>query len=167
MFLNYRNLGSVAIPDGGEQDQPESGDAEERAQDSNLEKPQRVQAILEARESELSQHLRNHEDLVVEAVPDEMDEACHATERELAIRNLEHISDQLEDVEAALRRIEDGTYGICLHCEGDIGRKRLEAVPWAEFRIRCQEAADRLCAEAPDQEAGGFDGFMAARASVI
>ena len=108
--------------------------------------PNGFRAILEASEPELSQHLRNHEDLVVEVVPDEMDEACHTAERELAIRNLEHISDQLEDVEAALRRIEDGTYGICLHCGGDIGRERLEAVPWAAFSIRCQEAADRLCA---------------------
>jgi len=124
-------------------------------------------AILEARESELSQHLRNREGLVVEAVPDGLEEAWLAAEREFAIRNLEHISGLLEDVQAALRRIEDGTYGICLHCEGDIGRKRLEAVPWAAFCIRCQEAADRLCAEAPDQEAGGFDGLMAARASVI
>ena len=129
--------------------------------------PNGFRAILEARESELSQHLRNREGLIVMAVPDELDEACHAAEREFAIRNLDHMSGLLKDVEAALRRIEEGTYGICLHCEGDIGRKRLEAVPWAAFCIRCQEAADRLCAEAPDQEAEGFDGFMAARASVI
>ena len=129
--------------------------------------PNGFKAILEARESELSQHLRNHADLVVKAVPDGLEEACNAGQRELAIRNLEYMSGLLEDVQAALRRIEDGTYGICLHCEGDIGRKRLEAVPWAAFCIRCQEAADRLCAEAPDQEAEGFDGIMAARASVI
>ena len=129
--------------------------------------PKGFRAILEARESELSRHLRNREGLIVMAVPDELDEACHAAEREFAIRNLGHMSGLLKDVQAALRRIEDGTYGICLHCEGDIGRKRLEAVPWAAFCIRCQEAADRLCAEAPDQEAEGFDGFMAARASVI
>ena len=110
--------------------------------------PNGFRANLEASESELSQHLRNHEDLVVEAVPDEMDEACHTAERELAIRNLEShlMSGLLKDVQTALRRIEDGTYGICLHCGGDIGRERLEAVPWAAFSIRCQEAADRLCA---------------------
>ena len=130
-------------------------------------KPNGFRAILEARESELSQHLRNREGLIVMAVPDELDEAFHAAEREFAIRNLGRMSGLLKDVQAALRRIEERTYGICLHCEGDIGRKRLEAVPWAAFCIRCQETADRLCAEAPDQEAEGFDGFMAARASVI
>ena len=129
--------------------------------------PNGFRAILEARESELSQHLRNREGLIVMAVPDELDEACHAAEREFAIRNLGHMSGLLKDVEAALRRIEEGTYGICLHCQGDIGRKRLEAVPWASFCIRCQEAADRLREKALAEEAGGFDGFMAARASVI
>ena len=33
--------------------------------------------------------------------------------------------------------------GICLHCEEDIKIKRLDAVPWAKFCIKCQEAADR------------------------
>ena len=37
----------------------------------------------------------------------------------------------------------DGSYGVCLHCEEDIKPKRLEAVPWAPYCIRCQEAADR------------------------
>ena len=60
--------------------------------------PTGFRAILEARESDLSQHLRNHNDLVFEAVPDEMDEACHAAERELAIRNLDHMSGLLKDV---------------------------------------------------------------------
>ena len=129
--------------------------------------PNWFRAILEASESGLSQHLRNREGLVVEAVPDGLEEAWLAAEREFAIRNLGHMSGLLKDVQAALRRIEDGTYGICLHCEGDIGRIRLEAVPWAAFCIQCQEAADRPCADAPDQQTGGFDRFMAAQASVI
>ena len=100
----------------------------------------RFRAILEARELELSRHLRNREGLVVMAVPDGLDEACHAVNRELAIRNLDHMSGLLKDVEAALRRIEDGICGICLHCEGDIGRKRLEAVLW----LHCVSGVRRL-----------------------
>ena len=37
----------------------------------------------------------------------------------------------------------DGSYGVCLHCEEDIKPKRLDAVPWTKYCIRCQEAADR------------------------
>jgi len=46
-------------------------------------------------------------------------------------------------VRAALRRIDEGTFGVCLHCEEDISPKRLAAVPWTPFCIQCQEIADR------------------------
>ena len=42
-----------------------------------------------------------------------------------------------------LRRIDEGSFGVCLHCEEDISPKRLAAVPWTAFCIRCQEVADR------------------------
>ena len=44
---------------------------------------------------------------------------------------------------ASLARMADGSYGICLHCEEEIKPKRLDAVPWTKYCIRCQEAADR------------------------
>jgi DnaK suppressor protein len=46
-------------------------------------------------------------------------------------------------IEAALRRIAEGTYGVCVTCADDIPRKRLEAVPWADYCLRCQEIAER------------------------
>ena len=41
------------------------------------------------------------------------------------------------------RRIDEGNFGVCLHCEEDISPKRLAAVPWAPYCIQCQEQADR------------------------
>jgi DnaK suppressor protein len=46
-------------------------------------------------------------------------------------------------IEAALRRIAEGTYGICVTCPDDIPRKRLEALPWTDCCLRCQEIAER------------------------
>jgi DnaK suppressor protein len=46
-------------------------------------------------------------------------------------------------VRGALRRIDEGVFGVCLHCEEDINPKRLNAVPWTPFCIQCQELADR------------------------
>jgi DnaK suppressor protein len=46
-------------------------------------------------------------------------------------------------IEAALRRIADGTFGKCVACAGDIPRKRLEALPWTDCCLRCQEIAER------------------------
>jgi DnaK suppressor protein len=87
--------------------------------------------------------LRTREGIAIEKSPAALDEVQHAAERELAIRNLDRESHLLRNVRAALQRIEDGSYGICLHCEEEISQKRLEAVPWAPYCIRCQEIADR------------------------
>src|SRR5579885_3586388 len=103
----------------------------------------RYKEILEAKQAELAQVLRNREAITIEKSPDALDEVQHAAERELAIRNLDRESNLLRNVRAALRRIDEGTYGVCLHCEEDISPKRLAAVPWTAFCIQCQEIADR------------------------
>jgi DnaK suppressor protein len=103
--------------------------------------------MLEAKQAELEQFIRNREGITIEKSPDALDEVQHAAERELAIRNLDRESNLLRNVRAALRRVEDGSYGVCLHCEEDINPKRLNAVPWAPFCIQCQEQYDKNRAE--------------------
>lgn len=104
--------------------------------------------ILETKQAELEQVIRNREAITIEKSPDALDEVQHAAERELAIRNLDRESNLLRNVRAALRRIDEGTFSVCLHCEEDISPKRLNAVPWAPFCIQCQEQADRNKEEA-------------------
>jgi DnaK suppressor protein len=45
----------------------------------------------------------------------------------------------LREVEEAMARVQEGTYGICQECEEPISPKRLQALPWAKFCVRCQE----------------------------
>jgi DnaK suppressor protein len=45
--------------------------------------------------------------------------------------------------EVALRRISEGTFGECASCAAAINHKRLEAVPWAQYCIACQEKLER------------------------
>jgi DnaK suppressor protein len=85
----------------------------------------------------------NRETIAVERSADEMDQTGRSTEREFAILGLNRRSELLHNVRAALRCIEDGTFGTCTNCEGTIGRNRLVAVPWTPFCMRCQEAVDR------------------------
>jgi DnaK suppressor protein len=98
---------------------------------------------LENKQAELAQVLRNREGITIEKSPDALDEVQNAAERELAIRNLDRESNLLRNVRAALARIDEGTFGVCLHCEEDISIKRLNAVPWAPYCIQCQEIADK------------------------
>jgi len=103
----------------------------------------KYKAMLEAKQAELSAGLRNREDIAIEKTPDAIDEVQLAGERELAIRNLDRESNLLRSVKGALVRVADGSYGVCMHCEEDIKPKRLDAVPWTKYCIKCQEAADR------------------------
>jgi len=99
--------------------------------------------ILENKQDELERIVRNRDAITIEKSADALDEVQHAAERELAIRNLDRESHLLRNVRSALRRLADGSFGTCLHCEEEISPKRLAAVPWAAFCIQCQEQADR------------------------
>ena len=63
-----------------------------------------------------------------------MEYAAH--ERDLALYEKNH--DQLAQIDAALKRIDAGTYGVCENCGKEIHRARLEALPYATLCISCQ-----------------------------
>jgi DnaK suppressor protein len=109
-----------------------------------------VQEILERKQAELMGGLRNRDGIAIEKSADQMDEIQYATERDLAIRNVDRESTLLRQVKAALRRIQNGTFGTCVDCEETISPKRLTAVPWATRCINCQEATDREGQEPED-----------------
>ena len=45
----------------------------------------------------------------------------------------------LREISGALRRIDQGNFGVCLECDEPISPKRLDAVPWARYCVSCQE----------------------------
>jgi DnaK suppressor protein len=65
------------------------------------------------------------------------DSAQVAAEQGEARAHAASLRDQLKDVEAALAKIEDGTYGTCESCQGPIGEARLAAIPTARVCIQC------------------------------
>ena len=66
----------------------------------------------------------------------------------------------LREVSDALHHIDTGHYGICLECEEPISPKRLDAVPWARYCVRCQE---RIAARIADGESVDEDEYEAAK----
>jgi DnaK suppressor protein len=62
-------------------------------------------------------------------------------QRDLALRD--HNEQHLAAVEAALARLDDGTYGACLRCGRPIAPERLDALPWAAHCIDCQRIVGR------------------------
>lgn len=106
-------------------------------------------ALLE-RQSELISQVQDHFGTSLEITKQSMDELSNYDnhpgdmgtemfEREKDIALNEHAEKELQDINAALHAIADGTYGICSECGKDIPFERLEAIPTAD---RCFEHAE-------------------------
>jgi DnaK suppressor protein len=113
------------------------------ATSSRDEELSRVQILLKALATELERGIHHREAIAIEQSPDQLDEIQTASDRDLAISQIDRQSKQLRNVRAALRRIGDGRFGICEQCDEDIAPKRLAAIPWASLCIECQEAEER------------------------
>lgn len=106
-------------------------------------------AQLEARRRELEEQIGSlRRSLAAEAQYQEeegtvathpADEATELFGAEVDLTLLRELQEERSLVEAALERIERGTYGICVDCGQPIERERLETIPWAERCIRDQE----------------------------
>ncbi len=70
---------------------------------------------------------------------DAADHAVQSYQKELLFLQGTQGHVQLTQVRSALDRLEDGSFGECLHCGNMIGVKRLEALPWTPYCIDCQE----------------------------
>jgi len=82
--------------------------------------------------SELSSYDQHSADIATETFEREKDESI-----------LEQVQGELNDIDHALARIENGTYGTCEACGKPIGDPRLEAVPTARFCVEDQARAER------------------------
>jgi RNA polymerase-binding transcription factor DksA len=102
-----------------------------------------------ARRLALAQRLRREESDPVESSelskvdqhPAEL--GSETFERELELTTLTIVEGELKDIDDALRRLDDGTYGICEECGKPIDEARLEAVPWARYCVVDQARVER------------------------
>jgi len=76
--------------------------------------------------------------------PDITDRATLETDRSLELRTRDRERKLISKIDAALMRIEDGTYGFCEDTDEPIGVKRLEARPIATLSLEAQEKHERL-----------------------
>jgi DnaK suppressor protein len=97
-------------------------------------------AQLLAESSDTLQHLK--EESRIEA--DLTDRASLETERAIQLRTRARERRLISKIEAALHRIDDGTYGYCEETDEPIGIRRLEARPIATLSIEAQERHERM-----------------------
>ncbi|MFH1378860.1 MAG: TraR/DksA family transcriptional regulator [bacterium] len=75
-------------------------------------------------------------------VGDEADIASESIEKEMIFELNDNERLMLDSIEAALRKIENATFGQCDQCKKKIGKERLKAIPFARFCIQCQSRVE-------------------------
>lgn len=104
------------------------------------------QKLLTARGQIVNSGIMNDfEDLQIKSddLADEADLANSTINQQITFSIREKEMVKLRRIEAALARIEDGTYGLCIESGEEIEEKRLETQPWAEFCIEVAEEKER------------------------
>ena len=98
--------------------------------------------ILIAQLREHSNHVRDDQAAALElsddGVKDSMDLSVMDVNKELALRLGDRESQMVADIDQALLRIKEGSYGICARCNKPIDERRLEAIPTARYDAECQ-----------------------------
>ena len=89
-------------------------------------------------EAEMSSRERD-----LEATQDPADMAANAYTKELLISMSANDRGLLALIDEALHRIETGGFGECVNCGEPVPEKRLEAVPWARYCLKCQDLQER------------------------
>lgn len=102
--------------------------------------------LLEQKEALLKQVL-NQDDGIDELRDDQpadpLDMAGNTSSLELMTALGNHERAELEEIDGALEKIDDGSYGKCEDCEKEIAPARLEAIPTARFCVPCKEKQER------------------------
>jgi RNA polymerase-binding protein DksA len=111
--------------------------------------------LLEEERGRVQSAIKNLSDEHPGSVEDETDELATASDnhmgdlasvtvnREIDYSLGENSEQVLADIDAALKRIADGSYGTCTRCGKEIGEERLEAMPWAALCIDDARDAER------------------------
>ena len=115
----------------------------ERFRDLLLEEREHVQAALDNLHHENPGSLEDESGEETQFDNHLGDAATITFDREMASTLEDGEEARLKAIEAALRRIDNGTYGTCQRCGKDIAEERLEALPYAELCIDCKRLSER------------------------
>jgi DnaK suppressor protein len=82
-----------------------------------------------------------------DGVRDVADQSVKDVSQEIEYRLSERESQVIADIDQALLRIDEGTYGVCARCGKEIPERRLEAVPTARYDAECQSVVEQNAGE--------------------
>ena len=92
--------------------------------------------------------------LEIDSPQDAADRCVISMSKESLFERGSELRSLLRLIEAALHRMSDGSFGVCGACGGDIPDRRLQALPWTQFCIPCQEAIEKQMGASLSARAG-------------
>ena len=98
--------------------------------------------------AELAKTKHAEEETTEESTQDIADRAVSSYTREFLYSLNDTERSTIQQIDQALSRIEDGTYGLCLNCGTPMNERRLLAIPWSRHCLECQELAEKGLLEA-------------------
>src|SRR5436190_8830363 len=107
---------------------------------------ERFRTLLESRMAESQRVLTNAEQETranAARHADSADQAAAEYERQTLAHKADLARQTIRSLTNAVKRISQGTFGECAQCGAEIETKRLEAIPWARYCVRCQDAREQ------------------------
>ena len=108
---------------------------ENKMRDALVNQRQQLLAVVQTTQAQMAEKTGD--------LPDLSDRASEGFEDELAVGLMAIEAAQLEDIDFAISRIDDGSYGLCADCGRPVPRKRLEVLPFARRCLACEGESER------------------------
>ncbi len=104
-----------------------------------------IRLKLDAMRESLSRNVEDKRalDMLEPEVGDTIDQATQSLDKEILFELSDNERRMLGNIDASLRKMENGIYGICEHCKNPIEKKRLKALPSARYCLPCQSGSEK------------------------
>jgi DnaK suppressor protein len=108
---------------------------------------EKYRRLLEDKKAALSAEIAKtrsaEEETTEESTQDIADKAVSSYTREFLYSLTDGERSTLLQIDDAIARVDEATYGLCIHCGSLMTEKRLNAVPWAPYCLDCQELSEK------------------------
>lgn len=93
---------------------------------------------------EVNESLSTYREMGEEALPDISDVSATAYSRDVLLNLGENQRQKIRDIDAALERIANGEYGVCVRCEEEISPQRMRVRPFSRYCIECKTEIEKF-----------------------
>ncbi len=105
---------------------------------------QKKTEILKEAKEEIGKFIRGENKQMIETALDDGDWSVVDLNEDLNLQKLTVHKKNLEKIDEALRKLEEGTYGICEDCGAEISEERLKIIPFAIYCVECMENREQI-----------------------